>query len=669
MSAALTSRGASVVSALLVWGLFALPAPASAQSWSPSITWNTYVGGSADDTVEDLVTDSKGNLFVVGETKSSAGFPLATGLPDAVSKQDVFVSKYDAATGALRWSVVFGGGDDDSVSQVRLVPDDSGDLYVLGTLKASTSGIRTTPNATTFSTLNAYQGGASDAFLARVSSSGVLSWLLFVGGDGEDQGLALAVNANSTYVAGMVKGGTTFTGSSVVGNRGAGFDAFVSQVSVPNPDQPIAGWTRTLASSGDDAVYGLALNGNTLYAGGTMKAGLGATDLVVVAAFHGGNSDGFVTRLDSQGRVAWFAHVGSSDEDEVRALLPMPDSEDVALVGHTNSPTYRTSQSSGTDFDVFVSRMTSEGGLVGTEGVRVGGDDNEKAYSHAGVDAFGNIYVGGRTASPSKLAKNAFDPIFETNNGSVSDGFVAMVDPSAQQVIWASYVGGRAIKDEYVIAFAADRDGWLILGGYSDAINLPFDLAAPGQDKNPNGGLDGFLFRLQVDGSPPQAGEVVGSLSGGTFSATWGGFPDAARNFSDTETGIVSYTWGIGTSPGSDDVRAFQKVPGTKTYDSVSDVQAEPGKIYYVTVTATNAVGLETQVSSKGFSVAGPVDPGTDGGTGPEPQPEPQPEPVPGGELLSPVGWGCGSTGGGGAAGALALVALGLLTLRRARAP
>lgn len=666
MSAALTSRGASVVAALFVWGLLALPAPASAQSWSPSITWNTYVGGSADDTVEDLVTDSKGNLFVVGET-SSVGFPLATGLPDAASKQDVFVSKYDATTGALRWSVVFGGSDDDSVSQVRLVPDDSGDLYVLGTLKASTSGVRTTPGATTFDTVNSYQGGVSDAFLARVSSSGVLSWLLFVGGNGEEQGLALTADDSNAYVAGKVKGGTTFTGSSVVGNRGgASEDAFVAQVSVPNPAQPVAGWTRTLASSGDDAVYGLALQGKNLYAGGTMNARLGATDLLILEGFHGGNSDGFVTKLDSQGRVTWFTHVGSSDEDEVRALLPMPGSEDVALVGHTNSPSYRTSQTSGTDFDVFVSRMTSEGGLVGTQGVRVGGDDNEKAYSHAGVDAYGNIYVGGRTASPSNLAKNAFDSPFETNNGTDSDGFVAMVDPSAQEIIWASYVGGRAIKDEYVIAFAADKDGWLILGGYSDAINLPFELAAPGQDKNPNGGLDGFLFRLQVDRTPPKAGDVTGSLSSGTLTAIWG-FADETRNFSDPETGIVSYSWGVGTSPGSTDVRPFQTVPSDKTYDIVGDVPVEPGKIYYVTVVATNAVGLSTQVSSNGFSVAGPVEPGTDGGTGPEPEPEPVP--VPGGDLLSPVGWGCGSTGGGGAVGALALVALGLLTLRRARTP
>jgi hypothetical protein len=661
-----------VLRPLLVLVLLAVPT--LARAWSPTITWNTYLGGSGDDTVKDLVTgDSLGNVVVVGETNSAGGFPMATNMPDAASKRDVFVAFF-GANGSLNGSLVFGGSGDDEVSQVRFVPGGLGDVYVVGTLKASTSGIiRASPSGTAVSTGSSSQSGGSDAFLARISSAGVLRWLIFVGGDGTDEGLALVADANNVYVAGRTQSASSSFPGTSSGKRGDGFDAFITQVKVSNMSAPVVGWTRFLGTNdplpadADDAAYALVLNGSALYVAGTVGSRISNTEpsLVVREDFHEGSDDGFVAKLDAQGQVVWFSNVGSGDTDEVRALLAVPGSEDVVVVGHTNSPDFRTSQSSGSDFDVFVSRMTSDGTLVESESARVGGDGNEKADGHAAVDAFGNVYVGGRTSSSSKLAKNAFDFTFQTNNGTNSDGFVAMVDASAQQVIWASYVGATATQDEWVVAFSAGPRGQLTLGGYSDAPDLQF-LSTVGDKTSPNGGVDGLIFRLEVDTTAPSAGDVVGSLPGGTFSATWG-FADTARNFSDPETGIVSYTWGIGTSPGSDDVRFFQKETSDKTYTFASDVQAEPGKTYYVTVIATNAVGLTTQVSSNGFSLPGTVEPGTDAGTGTGGQPDSDPGAVPGGELLSPVGWGCGSTGGGGAAGALALVALGLLMLRRAR--
>ncbi len=82
----------------------------------------------------------------------------------------------------------------------------------------------------------------------------------------------------------------------------------------------------------------------------------------------------------------------------------------------------------------------------------------------------------------------------------------------------------------------------------------------------------------------------------------------------------------------------------TSTEGSAS-FQPQAGLTYSVTVRAFNGVGRPSnEARSTGL-------PWSDGGPG----------------NISPLGWGCGSTGGGGLVGLLGLVALASLMARRAR--
>lgn len=658
MSARMSPRAGLAV-ALLPLVLAVLPAPAHGQPWKPSVTWNSYLGGSAVDELEGVIVNGQNEVFVSGQTNST-DFPGGAGLSASGAKRDALVARLNA-DGTPLWARVFGGVGEDHAIQMQFVPGSSGqEVYVVGTLETSASGFHTTPTSASPVPLeNTYRGGNSDAFLARLNANGDLRWILFLGGSSTDEGLALAVDssANKVYVGGRTTSSAASFQPAAKGVRGGDYDGFVVQVDVSDADNPTPAWARLIGttgsfgSNGDDAVYALALQGGAVYAGGVVGSDIEGDDpsIPVIEGFHEGDNDGFVAKLSTAGGVTWFTNLGGAsdtDEDEVRDVLAAPNGG-LIVVGTTNS----ANQFPSTNVDVFVVPL-NELGRRG-DGLRYGGPGNERMEGHASLDALGHVFFGGRTSSATDLVQNAFDGTYETNSPTNSDGYVAMMDAALTRLIWASYAGGAATQDEWVRGMFAGPLGQLTVVGYSDA---PTGLlqVANGYDTSANGVSDGFLFRLEVDPTAPEVDRAVAAQASpeGRFNANW--------KFSDPETGIIDYAWAL--IENGVRVQDFKSV-GTKEFLLASEsLPLAPGKDYVVTVRATNGVGRTTEAMSASFSWT-PTDAGTvdtpDSGT-------PGPEPEDGG-LQSPLGWGCGSTGGGGIAGTLMVVAFVLLSLRRVR--
>ncbi|HEX3151269.1 MAG TPA: Ig-like domain-containing protein [Gemmataceae bacterium] len=111
-------------------------------------------------------------------------------------------------------------------------------------------------------------------------------------------------------------------------------------------------------------------------------------------------------------------------------------------------------------------------------------------------------------------------------------------------------------------------------------------------------------FSLIVDNTPPTGGTVNDGMgadidfqsSASTIMANWAGF-------FDTGSGIARYQWAIGSSPGATDVLAFTDV-GTATSAMTAGLSLSDGIPYYVSVTATDAVGnVSNPAISDGVSV------------------------------------------------------------------
>jgi hypothetical protein len=649
------------VVAVLVPLLFAvLPAPARGQScptWKPAVTWNTYLGGGTQpdgnvslsnrtDELEGIAVNAQGEVFVTGRTNSVA-FPSTTGLPatgSGGSGFDAFVAKFSADGTRLEWVRVFGGTEDDSGA--RVVLGSSGEVYVVGTTQSSELLAASGAGKTVLT----HQGSANgkDAFLAKLTASGELSWFMFLGGGETDEGLGVDVGPDNTvYVVGRSNSALSTLGTKY-GQRGDAYDGFIVKVDVADPLTPKPVWTRLLGSEdtrfgfdADDAAYTVLATQDGVYVGGIAGSiMLDVASTAVREEFHRGDDDGFVAKLNpADSTVVWLTNLGyGNGTTEVRDLLARSDGGFVA-VGNTDSSDFITA-TSGSGRDVFVFQLDADGRDINVKR-RLSGAGDDAVEGHAAIDSQDNIFLGGQTGSAG-FAANGFDD-FEPS----TDGFVMMLDRELN-TRWASYVGGNSSNPEWVRGVAVDSQGRLSLSGSSASAANGFFKRDVGYDRSPNGGSDGFVFRVVLDSTAPTlTGTVTASATAqGRITASW-------DEFSEPESFIARYEWAISSSDGFM-VRGFEPVEGRTATDT--NFLPVVGTPYYVTVRATNGAGCAaTARSSTDVVLTSP------------PEPNPDPDGGDGSEVLSPLGWGC-STGGGSPVGLLSVLALAVLMSRRARA-
>ena len=166
----------------------------------PGLGYATYLGGGDNDTANALAVDGAGNVWVAGHTRSS-NFPVTA---DAWQKKggggyDAFVAKF-SPSGALQYATYLGGKGHDRVH--ALAVDGSGNVWVAGGTESENFPV-------TADAWKESHGGIKDAFVAKFSPSGELLYATYLGGGGNDEAHALAVDGSgNVWVAG--EAGSTF---------------------------------------------------------------------------------------------------------------------------------------------------------------------------------------------------------------------------------------------------------------------------------------------------------------------------------------------------------------------------------------------------------------------------------------------------------------------------
>jgi hypothetical protein len=267
----------------------------------PELVYSSYLGGGVSDWGSALAGDGAGGVWVTGGTYS-ADFPVLNAYQSSYGGGDcdVFVSHF-SSSGTLLSSTYLGGWYNDEGT--ALAGDGSGGVWVTG---ETWSG--------DFPTLNAYQseygGDLYDAFVSHFSSSGALLSSTYLGGEGWDEGTALAGDGSGgVWVTGYTYSYDFPTLNAYQNNSGGSSDAFVSHFSS----------SGTLLSStclgGKDRDEGRALAGDG--AGGVWVTGWTySTDFPTLNAYQnnrGGypyNNDAFVSHFSSSGTLLSSTYLG-----------------------------------------------------------------------------------------------------------------------------------------------------------------------------------------------------------------------------------------------------------------------------------------------------------------------------------------------------------------------
>jgi hypothetical protein len=157
-----------------------------------ALLYSTYLGGSDDDKGEDIAVED-GCAYITGSTRS-ANFPTTTSAYDTIlnGSTDAFVAKLNASGWFLVFSTFLGGSSGDNGYGIAV---EDGYAYLTG---YTASGDFPTENAFDYS-------GSDDAFVTKLNSSGQnLIYSSYLGGPGGfDVGADIDVEQGSAYIVGQ----------------------------------------------------------------------------------------------------------------------------------------------------------------------------------------------------------------------------------------------------------------------------------------------------------------------------------------------------------------------------------------------------------------------------------------------------------------------------------
>ncbi len=219
-----------------------------------SLIYSTYLSGNQDesDSGNSIAVDSSGNAYVTGYTYSS-DFPTTPGAYQStfpslkpLGAACAFITKLSPSGESLVYSTYLSGNQNAGDVGSGIAVDSSGNAYVTG--YTDSTDFPTTPGAyqSTFPSMKPVGYGC--AFITTLSpSGGSLVYSTYLGGNGFDDGLGIAVDSSGNA---YVTGATTSTNfpttpgayqTSLAGNQ----NVFIAKFEfAPQPAQCIGGYQK-----------------------------------------------------------------------------------------------------------------------------------------------------------------------------------------------------------------------------------------------------------------------------------------------------------------------------------------------------------------------------------------------------------------------------------------
>jgi hypothetical protein len=431
----------------------------------PQLVYSTFLGGTDLERAEHIAVDSSGNTYVTGYT-NSPDFPTTDGAYNQTHglASDVFIAQLNADCTALVYSTFLGGSGYDQ--GLGIAVDNDGNAYI--------TGYTNSPDfPTTEGAYNRTPGGSYDVFVTKVNLAGAsLSYSTFLGGNKEDNGQHIAVDGyGNAYVTGYTYS-PDFPTTPMAYNQtpGGTADTFVTKLDyLGNPV-----YSTFLGGAGQDLCYSIAADsgGNAYVTGYTESPDFPTTPGAYNQTFGGGESDGFITKLNAAGSDLWYStFLGGTMEDSGNDIA-VDSSGNAYVTGYTHSADFPTTsgaynRTKGGLENAFVTKVNPAGSTL-FYSTYLGGSDGDAGRGIA-VDHSGNAYVTGNTYSPDFPTTPG---AYNRTKGVSADAFVTKVNPAGSALLYSTYLGGSGPYDDG-LGIAVDSSGNAYITGYTNSPDFP----------------------------------------------------------------------------------------------------------------------------------------------------------------------------------------------------
>lgn len=328
-----------------------------------------------------------------------------------------------------------------------------------------------------------YGGGSYDCFISKISPTGELLWLTFLGGSGNEVPWDVVVDSqtNLAYVVGWTDSDDFPTLGASQPTRAGGMDGFVTVV---NANGVVV---RSTYLGGDDLDVPFAVELTT-----SEVVVVGETQSSDFAGLPIGGADIFLSHLDRTTLAhKHMVRVGGADDDSPRDITVMPDGQFV-VVGNTKSTDLPTSTNvfdetyGGGTFDGFVAWHHPNGSLITFSYF---GGAEEDGLNVVALTPQGQVVVVGYTLSTTLPGLSA---VYGNRGG---DDVVVARLKSFSEVESTIVLSGN--KDEVGLGATVDSRGNIYLTGWTSSSD--FYTTGPSQTTYGNGGRDAIYAKLNPD--------------------------------------------------------------------------------------------------------------------------------------------------------------------------
>ena len=397
---------------------------ASTYCQSPSIEWQTMLGGGGGDYAHAIEQTSDGGYIIAGYSESINGD--VTGNHGTT---DVWVVKLNNA-GTMQWQKSFGGAGWDEGMAIHQTTDGG---YMVAGYTLSNDG-----NASG-------NHGGMDYWLLKLDGSGNLQWQRTFGGSKNDYALSMQLTPDGGCI---MAGHSESSDGDVTGNNG-NRDYWIVKVTGAGSIQ----WQKNFGGSDMDEAYSISVAPDGYYISGWTNSTNGQ-----VAGNHG-KDDAWVLKLNLSGDLLWKKCLGGSQFERGWSVRTTPDGGCVVagFSGSNDGDVSGNHLSMGGFADFWVVRLDASGTMLWQK--CVGGMLNVVAYTIDNTPD-GGFIVGGSAESP--------DGDVGCNAG-WTDYWIVKLN-SAGDLQWAKPMGGTSAEEIY--AAHPTADGGFIMTGFSSSSNL-----------------------------------------------------------------------------------------------------------------------------------------------------------------------------------------------------
>ncbi len=442
--------------------VFWLASAALARAQAPAHPdYFTRLGGARTDNAWDVAVDAAGNAYIAGTSDSLTA--LRSG-PDGAPTPDfdAFVIKL-LPDGRIAYSRMLGGSAPDQASKIAL--GSSGNVFIAG--YTFSSDFPTTSGAFD----RTYNGGSIDAFVAELGPDGSLIYSTFLGGDADDYGGGITVDAaGRAYFTG-------YTESSDFPTTPSAFDRTINGISdvvvvCLDPNGASQLYSTFVGGRGIDIGYDIAVDGagSAVLTGQTSSLDFPTTPGAFRPFYGEGRADAFVVRVaPNGGELEYCTYLGGTEFDDAKGLVL--DSEGNAyVVGRTESFDFPTTEgaydrSYNGGRDAFVTKLSADGATL-VYATFLGGGGEEEGGGIV-LDPSGGAFVTGWTFSDDfPTTAQAFDPSYNGNY----DAFLTALDAAGSRLDYGTYLG--SLYSDYGRGVGADASGNAYVAGYTGFENV-----------------------------------------------------------------------------------------------------------------------------------------------------------------------------------------------------